>query len=106
MLRSGQSPSPANRHSMSTMLRFARDSSALILYLLATNVAPALGQEGVLVAPVGIALGLGFLLLKQLTDPIIHGMFEPRPPSEEIMKLIFTVVDDLVARRAAEAAVP
>lgn len=43
---------------------------------------------------VGITLGLGFLLLKYLTDPLLRGIFDSRPPSEEILKLIFSVVND------------
>jgi hypothetical protein len=42
----------------------------------------------------GAALGAGFLLLKHLTDPVLAGLFEPRPPSEEVMKLIFGVARD------------
>lgn len=43
---------------------------------------------------VGVFLGLGFLLLKYATDPFLAGLFEPRPPSEEVMKLIFAVARD------------
>lgn len=42
----------------------------------------------------GVVLGLAFLLLKYLTDPFLRGLFEPRPPSEEIMKLIFSVASE------------
>ena len=42
----------------------------------------------------GLALGAGFLLLKYLTDPLLTGLFQPRPPSEEVMELIFAVARD------------
>lgn len=45
-------------------------------------------------AATGVVLGLAFLLLKYLTDPFLRGLFEPRPPSEEIMELIFSVASD------------
>lgn len=39
----------------------------------------------------GVVLGVAFLLLKQMTDPVLASLFDPRPPSEEIMQLIFGV---------------
>lgn len=43
---------------------------------------------------VGIILGASFLLLKYFTDPMLSSLFEPRPPSEEILKLIHGVARD------------
>ncbi len=39
----------------------------------------------------GIGLGAGFLLLRSLTQPILNGLFAPRPPSQEILQLIYSV---------------
>lgn len=39
----------------------------------------------------GICLGIGFLLLRSLTQPFLNGLFAPRPPSEEILQLIHGV---------------
>lgn len=36
----------------------------------------------------GIALGMGFLLLKSLTQPMLNSLFAPRPPNPEIIQLI------------------
>lgn len=43
---------------------------------------------------IGLVLGCAFLLLKYLTDPFLRGLFEPRPPSAEIMTLIRGVASD------------
>ena len=43
---------------------------------------------------VGLILGAGFLLLKHVTDPMLSSLFEPRPPSKEILKLIHGVARD------------
>jgi hypothetical protein len=42
----------------------------------------------------GIALGAGFLLLKSVTQPLLNGLFAPRPPSQEILQLIQGVSSD------------
>lgn len=42
----------------------------------------------------GLVLGLAFLLLKYLSDPFLRGLFEPRPPSAEIITLIHGVASD------------
>ena len=42
----------------------------------------------------GLVLGLAFLLLKYLTGPFLRGLFEPRPPSAEIITLIHSVASD------------
>lgn len=42
----------------------------------------------------GAMFGVGLLLLKLLSDPILSDMFPPRPPSEEIIRLIFGVARD------------
>jgi hypothetical protein len=39
----------------------------------------------------GISLGIGFLLLRSLTQPLLNGLFAPRPPSQEILQLIHSV---------------
>lgn len=43
---------------------------------------------------VGLVLGAGFLLLKSLTDPLLSGLFHPRPPSPEIIRLIVGVASN------------
>ncbi len=43
---------------------------------------------------IGGALGAGFLLLRTLTQPMLTGWFEPRPPNPEIMQLIHSVSSD------------
>ena len=43
---------------------------------------------------VGVALGVGLLILKILSDPVLSGLFEARPPSEEAMTLIFGIARD------------
>ena len=40
---------------------------------------------------IGVGLGIGFLLLRSLTQPLLNGLFAPRPPSQEIMQLIHSV---------------
>ena len=45
---------------------------------------------------VGVLIGFGFLLLKHATDPLLAGLFAPRPPSEEIMTLLIAVARDPV----------
>jgi len=40
---------------------------------------------------IGIGLGVGFLLLRSLTQPLLNGLFAPRPPSQEILQLIYSV---------------
>jgi hypothetical protein len=40
---------------------------------------------------VGVAMGICFLLLRQLTQPWLNGLFPPRPPSHEILQLIHSV---------------
>ena len=45
-------------------------------------------------AVVGVGLGLAFLLLKYLTDPFLQALFQPRPPSREVMELIIGVARD------------
>lgn len=42
----------------------------------------------------GLVLGFAFLLLKYLTGPFLRGLFEPRPPSAEIITLIQSVASD------------
>ncbi len=42
-------------------------------------------------AATGIGLGAGFLLLRSLTQPLLNGLFAPRPPSQEILQLIYGV---------------
>ena len=39
----------------------------------------------------GIGLGLGFLVLRALTQPILNGLFAPRPPNTEIFQLIYSI---------------
>lgn len=39
----------------------------------------------------GIGLGAGFLILRSLTQPMLNGLFAPRPPNEEILQLIYSV---------------
>ena len=39
----------------------------------------------------GTGLGLGFLLLRSLTQPLLNEVFARRPPSEEILQLIYSV---------------
>jgi len=43
---------------------------------------------------VGIALGVAFLLLKSWVQPWLSRQFPPRPPSEEVIRLIRVVVGD------------
>lgn len=40
---------------------------------------------------IGIGLGIGFLFLRSLTQPLLNGLFAPRPPSQEIIQLIHSV---------------
>ena len=40
---------------------------------------------------IGIGLGAGFLFLRSLTQPLLNGLFSPRPPSQEIIQLIHSV---------------
>lgn len=40
---------------------------------------------------VGVGLGVFFLVLRSLTQPILSDLFAPRPPSREIMQLIVSV---------------
>ena len=40
---------------------------------------------------IGIGLGIGFLLLRSLTQPLLTGMFAPRPPNPGILQLIHSV---------------
>jgi general stress protein CsbA len=42
----------------------------------------------------GILLGLAFLALKHLSDPLLAALFPPREPSNAIMQLIFGVARD------------
>jgi len=42
----------------------------------------------------GIGLGIGFLLLKSLSQPLLNSWFAPRPPSPEIIQLIRGVSND------------
>jgi len=44
---------------------------------------------------IGIALGVGFLFLKTLEQPLLNSLFERRPPSEEIIQLIHGVSSNL-----------
>jgi len=39
----------------------------------------------------GIGLGAGFLILRSLTQPLLTGLFAPRPPNQEILQLIYGV---------------
>ena len=39
----------------------------------------------------GISMGVGFLMLKSLTQPFLSSLFDPRPPSQEILQLIHGV---------------
>ncbi len=39
----------------------------------------------------GIVLGAGFLVLRSLMQPLLNGLFAPRPPSQEILQLIYSV---------------
>ena len=43
----------------------------------------------------GIGMGIGLLILKHLTDPVLAGLFPQRPPSEEILQLIYSVSSNL-----------
>ena len=43
---------------------------------------------------VGSGLGTAFLLLKELMQPLLNSVFEPRPPSTEIIQLIHSVASD------------
>ena len=43
---------------------------------------------------IGVALGIGFLLLKTLTQPMLNSLFDPRLPSSEIIQLIYGVSSD------------
>lgn len=40
---------------------------------------------------IGLVLGFGFLFLRSLTQPMLIGWFDPRPPSPEIIQLIHGV---------------
>jgi len=44
---------------------------------------------------IGIALGAVFLLLRTVEQPLLNSLFERRPPSEEIMQLIYGVSSNL-----------
>ena len=44
---------------------------------------------------IGLALGFGFLLLRSLTQPMLNGLFAPRPPNPEIMQLIHGVSNNI-----------
>ena len=43
---------------------------------------------------IGFAMGLAFLLLKFLEQPVLNGLFASRPPSDEIILLLRTVSAD------------
>jgi len=43
---------------------------------------------------IGCGLGAGFLLLKALMQPMLNSLFESRPPSTEIIQLIYGVAAD------------
>jgi hypothetical protein len=43
---------------------------------------------------IGIGLGLGFLLLRSLTQPMLNSWFAPRPPTAEIIQLIHGISDN------------
>lgn len=42
----------------------------------------------------GMVFGLALLELKFLSDPLLHSLFSPQPPSEEVLTLIRTVAND------------
>ena len=43
---------------------------------------------------IGSGMGVGFLVLRLLMRPILNRLFDPRPPSEEIIQLIHSVSSD------------
>jgi len=43
---------------------------------------------------IGGALGVGLLLLRSLMRPVLNNLFDPRPPSAEILQLIQSVIGD------------